>query len=358
MKSKLNVFYFFTLVFLLSIILSLNNLLAQNVTITLKRPPPNQLKLADLWEITINNPSRSNLQVFLHGTVVESVDGLVVDANSKVFTLPPGLKIYRGSEVEPVKVNSVQDKYKIPFLRTGKVPDGIYRVCVEVILADRNTIIGTDCFDQVVKNISPPILITPTEGSEINEILPIFTWLAPRPITSGFSVTYKFKLVTLFRGQTPLDAMVSNPSILEQSNIFPTFFQFPISARQLVPNTNYAWKISAFNGRTLLGESEIWWFLYKPLKINGRDGVIKDRNSGDFSDIPIKRKDPFTGFKDNGRLRNPFNNPIVRTPNDKDFIPVGDLFETDIITLALIPTEIPNDISKDLLGELLRKCYK
>lgn len=342
------------LLVLLGILHNVNFLFAQTqVTITVRRPPPNQLKIADLWEITINNLSRQSLRGYLHGTVNEAKDGEIVNVTSSIFSIAPGVKVYHAADIEPLKVISVQEKYKTPFLRTGSVPDGTYEVCVEVLDAETARVLGTDCFEQSVKVFSPPILVSPTDGSEVELRLPIFTWLAVSPVNRSFRISYTMRLVTMFRGQTPFDAMSSNPAVFTTS-VATNILQMPISARELIPNTTYAWKITAYDAGTKVSESEIWTFIYKPLKlpeVEKREPVVKNK-------LPDVKKD-IGRNSDNGRTRNPYNDPILRTPKDKSFIPVSEReSDEDDYFVHLVLVNEDENLPFALENQLLKKCYK
>ena len=237
---------------------------AQGVTVILSQPPPNQLRVSDLWRVQLFNNSDESIEVFLHGTATRIGEGQIVDAESRVFTLPPGRLAIRGSQLEPIKVNESNPRYRDIVTRTGTVPSGEYEICVFVRDASTGEELGSDCITQIVERLSPPILINPTDESEVQEALPIFTWTPPVPTPRGGRILYTLRIAEVLGRQTPYDALQSNPAFFEKSGIRTTTLQYPSSARSMQTNKRYAWRVTAFSGTVSLGESEVWEFTKKP----------------------------------------------------------------------------------------------
>lgn len=97
-------------------ILTLNSMSESQVTVQLQQPPPDKLSEEYLWKLTIINSTQNTLKVYLNGTVTESVDGKILDAKSKGFDLPPGVKLIQRSEIEPTEATYFQkEKYEEAF---------------------------------------------------------------------------------------------------------------------------------------------------------------------------------------------------------------------------------------------------
>jgi hypothetical protein len=104
------------------------------ILVVLTQPPPNQLRVSDLWKVDLTNTSNADVQVYLRGYADEETDGRVVDARSRVFTVPANRHIrVTGTLLEPITVDEWNERYKTIVLRTGLMPTGTYHVCVEVI---------------------------------------------------------------------------------------------------------------------------------------------------------------------------------------------------------------------------------
>ena len=257
------------------------------VDIRLTQPPPNQLRIADLWKVELNNRTGRPVRVSLHGTAEETSipDGIIADATTKVITLQPGRTIVTGNDVQPIRVDQSNNKYRDALLRTGSVPSGDYIICCEVISEETDQILGRDCKFVKIERMTIPILIAPPDESVVPDKYPVFSWLSGSPPASGFRPTYQLKIVEVFSTQSPYSAMSSNPAWFIRDNINVNVFQYPVSTRAFEVGRRYAWKITAFNandGRVPMGESEIWWFTYKPETDDGRgDDQADKRGDGD-----------------------------------------------------------------------------
>lgn len=267
----------------------------ERVTIRLTQPPPNQLRIGDLWKIDLDNQSGRALEVYLHGTAEETSipDGIIADARTKVFTLQPGRTRITGNDVQPVTVDESNPRYRDALLQTGSVPTGDYTICCEVILAENDQVLGRDCKFVIINRLTIPILITPPDESDVAELLPVFSWMPSMPPGPGQRISYDIRVVEIFGKQTPADAIARNPAWFEQQRLPRVTLQYPVSARRFQPQQRYAWKIAAFEdgarARIPLGESEIWSFTYMPSSADnggddddgdGRDDTGRDTTSG------------------------------------------------------------------------------
>ena len=243
---------------------------AQNaVTVILRPPPPNQLKVADLWEITLINTGRTTLSVYLKGTVTEEKDGLVATATSSTFSLPPGTKVFTSrniSQLSPVNTSFKNPKYEDIINAIGAAPSGTYNICIEVYASSLDAgMLASNCVNShTVESTSQPLLLSPQDAADVEDMRPIFTWAMPTPVSARSSVSYSIRIVQLLGRQSPVAAIQANPAWVELDNVTATTIQFPPGARQLIAGNVYAWKVSAFMGGALLGESEVWQFRYSP----------------------------------------------------------------------------------------------
>lgn len=255
-----------------------------SVRVQLFRPPPNQLKVADLWRVRLDNRTNRTIEVYLFGTVDEAKDGKIVDATTARFRLAPGSRTVTGAEIQPIDATYYIPRYKDVFLRTGQAPTGDYTVCVTVREAGTDRDLGTDCYDQRVEVLTPPILVAPIDGATVEEKLPVFSWLPPAPLKSGQRVNYSLKIVEILGRQTPYDALQSNPAFFERGSLPTTVLQYPIGSRAFREKSHYAWRVTAADGTFPLGESEIWEFTFT--------GGTKFSGIGDD---PIGNVDPTDG---------------------------------------------------------------
>jgi hypothetical protein len=251
-------------------VLSVALLFAQSpVTVILRPPPPNQLKVADLWEITIINSGRTTLNVYLKGSVTEKKDGLIATATSSVFPLPPGTKMFTAkniSQISPVNTSFKNSKYEDILNALGSAPSGTYDICIELRASGLDAgILASDCVNShSVESTSQPLLLSPQDAADVAEGRPMLSWAMPMPQRAGGGVSYSIRIVQLLGKQSPAAAMQANPAWVELSDVKTTTIQYPPGARPLIAGNLYAWKVSAFFRGALLGESEVWRFGYAP----------------------------------------------------------------------------------------------
>ena len=242
--------------------------LAQSASVKLFQPPPNQLRIADLWRVQLFNNTREPIEILLRGTVTEARDGLVVEAESRTFTLRPGAQVVTGRELEPIDVVESDPKYRSIVTRTGSAPSGDYTICVFILSAETGEELGSDCIDHTIEILSPPILIAPTDEESLAVPLPIFTWTPPVPApSSGARLTYRIRIAEILGRQSPYDAIRSNPAYYEQQNLRTPTFQYPGAARSFVNGRRYAWRVFAYDNGIEVGESEVWSFTRSSIAI-------------------------------------------------------------------------------------------
>lgn len=246
------------------------------VSIRLTQPPPGQLRVADLWKVELDNRSGRTVRVYLHGSAEERSipDGIIVDAFTRVIDLRPGRTMITGNDVQPIRTENENPRYRDALLQTGSVPTGEYEICCEVISSETDMVLGRDCKFVTINKLTVPILVAPPDESFVTERMPTFSWLPPAPVGPTMRLTYQLRVVEIFGRQTPQDAMARNPAFFEAEPPRPVFL-YPVSARAFSKGARYAWKITVFEetarARVNVGESEIWSFTYGDDPAFGRD---------------------------------------------------------------------------------------
>lgn len=307
---------------------------AQRVIVNLQPPPPYQMRIEDMWKLYIIN-NGPQTEVYLHGTVIEQQAGLIVDLATSLFTLPRGLKRVRANDVGTVSINQKNSNYQSVIDRLSALPNGSYEICVEVIDAATNNVLGTGCIVHEVLGLSQIVLIYPEDqsiiysaGSGLN-VRPtrdklkgetddettgitswektgeglsdtwqnayemtnfIFSWLPPVPVPRNVIITYRIKIVELYDLQSAYDAMQSNTLFYSASGIYTTTYVYPVSAREFNSNRTYAWQVEAYADGTLLTSSEIYTFSFNPtLQRKPVSVIVKDRAGQEAAVQDIKQ---------------------------------------------------------------------
>lgn len=338
---------------------------AQTISVQLQPPPPFQFRVEDMWNLVVINPG-SVRQVFLRGTAVEVSTGLIVDVSTSVFDLPPGTKRIRSNDVGSVTINQKKDEFESVINRLSSLPNGSYEICIEVIEAVSNSLLGSSCIDHDVLSISQVTLLYPEHKTTLNSyngfndesgdtllntLKPVqskinsqivFTWLPPVPVPLSKVVRYKIKMVEVFGMQSAYDAMNSNPLFFSSEGILTTSYLFPLAARDFNPDRTYAWQVEAYIDGHLQSQSEIFEFSFprNTTKKNSNDlhksltGQLNELNNGieglpgglSYKNNLVNKNhlSSFTGYQSSSFSGASFNN--------SNSSPINFLFEGEIFS--------------------------
>ncbi|BDQ02471.1 hypothetical protein [Ignavibacterium sp.] len=146
---------------------SVQEISAQSVIVNLQAPPPYQMRIEDMWNLVIVNREIER-QVYLHGTAIELTTGLIVDVSTSVFNLPTGSKRVRAADVGTITINQKNSNYQSVINRLSALPNGSYEICIEVIDANSNSVLGVSCITQEVLNLSQVTLMYPEDQAILN----------------------------------------------------------------------------------------------------------------------------------------------------------------------------------------------
>jgi hypothetical protein len=246
---------------------------AQDVaSIHLRQAPPNQLRVTDLWEVDLINPTRTPITVHLVATVTaQGSTGLVLTATSAPFTLLPGMKVITAATAN--ELSPVQTQYRVGRVRdavtgTGEFPAGDYTVCVSVNSPSsvRSPVLASDCVQQHVENTAALVLLMPVDQDSIQEPYPVFTWTWGGGGRLDLRMHYKLRIVEILGRQSAQAAMQRNLAWFEADKLTAAVVQFPPSARAFQSGHRYAWMVSVSLFNAPAGESEVREFVYAPPK--------------------------------------------------------------------------------------------
>ena len=194
---------------------------------------------------------------------MEARKGPLFRGNSNEFESPPGRERITARDIREIRDEWYLEEDKQFILRTGTVPAGSYDACLYLMDASTGQELTQQCIHIEVRPAAPPRLISPRSGKGLETGRPIFTWTKPAPVPFDQRVLYKFKIVEVYKGQTKEEAIRANPAWYEEDGISRTSFQYPLRAKDLDPDRQYAWQVQAFyeEGFPLgknRGMSEIW----------------------------------------------------------------------------------------------------
>lgn len=251
-------FYFL----LCGLILSFTHSYSQNVSINQFPSLPNQLKMSDLWNISISNFDNNSYNVKLKVSVRLNNSDEVLVAETGVFRQLSGTRNYQGKLLEPINYSLISDKIINSIRRTGGFPDGEYSICVDVINNDNLQIIANSCIDVSVATSIAPVLFAPYDGSDMYDNLIVWSWFMQPETSSGEKVVCDLIAVEILEGQTAEEAIKVNPPVLNKTNLTTASWQTNFAMRTFKSGTRYAWKVFAKADGKIINESEIWQFTY------------------------------------------------------------------------------------------------
>lgn len=214
------------------------------------------------WTIQLSSFEEAN--VYLTGDVTAASGERILHQQSTPFPIVQG------------KINAVPSNCIITpqfFSREvetfcasqGILPYNNYQECVEVHEDHTGKLLARLCKDFNLQ-LTLPQLISPFNQEHIPPVQPVLTWLRPQN-SSGFSqgIEYTLTITELLPGQSPLEALNTNPYQLQQSHLTSESFLYPPSAKELTAGKQYAWQVTAYQGAMLVGKTEVWVFTPDPL---------------------------------------------------------------------------------------------
>ncbi|MFZ1321294.1 MAG: hypothetical protein WAT71_07030 [Ignavibacteria bacterium] len=247
--------------YLLIVILLISGTIFSQVTVTLQQPPPFQFKVEDMWKVTLNNTG-ADVSVYLTGSVTRGTVP-VVTATTAVFDLPQGMKKVSSQEMSPIDLKEYNNNIEQTLNKTGTFESGTYTICITVLNSGNNDELGSFCNDYEIINMTKMEIISPEYNEEVLFLLPSFTWLPPTPLPPGKIVSYQFQITEVLNRQTPEYAFLSNPIYFYSEKILTTLFQYPLAAKPLINDRNYAWRIISYVDGIQYFESPVSVFKFK-----------------------------------------------------------------------------------------------
>jgi hypothetical protein len=190
------------------------------------------------------------------------------------FSLGPGeTRLLSWREVISEEAVEYDGSIRQQVAATGELPEGQYRLCVQALNAQLRPISPQACGSFGIVLADPPVLVSPIGGAQASPT-PLLQWRPSNPPAPGLQ--YQVTVKVRYRGQTPAQAMASNPVRL-QATVPTTSYQVPVTEQLGVDATdpNYAghvWQVQALlNGRPYgrnRGLSQIEWFVVPPIAVD------------------------------------------------------------------------------------------
>jgi len=216
-----------------------------------------------LWNMVLTNTEPTALSVQLQVVFTEVNTGQpVFTASVSPMMISPGTTQLTPGNIGAVMFNIANPDYQIDPGPNGLLPVGTFNVCYNFLIDKYNKVVR-ECQQINIPPLGPLLLIQPANGSELENMYPLFSWLPPTPAKSLNNLRYDIRLVEIQEQQSPADAIKDNLQVFTTAPLTTTNYPYTNNAASLEPGKKYAWQIIAMNNLTMITKSEVWSFSIK-----------------------------------------------------------------------------------------------
>ena len=226
--------------------------------------------------LSVINRTPAAQQVRIFFNVTDGANRIVLSAASGPQPIGAGATVIFENPYD-IEGNTERDPVEDELAaRTGRLREGDYTACA-VVADNTGFSLAESCADFTIVYPDPPMLLGPDNSGVIDQQDPLFQW-TPVQTPVAFQLTYVMRVVEIFSGQTPAEALRANiPHYQSLDGTMPSL-RYPIDARPFETGKKYAWAVQVLdqNGyapATNEGRSEIWTFTF--------DEDPPSKNSGD-----------------------------------------------------------------------------
>ncbi len=253
--------------------------------------------------LTITNNSGTDTEVILELTIIREQSGILAHGSSNPFTVTSGGTVQLNSDrfVDWGSV-SYDGAFRDEILRTGRLPEGEYSICITIRDIAGNSLATDICATFTIVYPAPPSLIFPMDGDSVITQYPVFTW-TPLNVPPEYQLRYVLTIVEVLSGQSDHQALLANIPQYDNDQLVTTNFQYPMDGLPLEAGKRYVWQVQAvdqngFPPSSNQGRSEIWSFVVRsssdsafssgPLIVEiapNATGTLSDFNTSSFESV-------------------------------------------------------------------------
>ncbi len=219
-----------------------------------------------IGQAIITNGTSTTERVRVYLAIIHDTRGKLATANSRLFDFPPGSsQTIATSDLIDDKSIDYDHSIRELAVRTGRLPEGKYRVCIRLETESGTVLIDNQCAEFTIVYPDPLYLIYPVDGDSITTTYPMFQW-TPVQVPIGFRVHYNFLMTEVFQGQSPAQALAANYPQYKNTNVSGAGLLYPPEALPLQTGKRYAWQVQVLDDigyppSANDGKSEIWTFV-------------------------------------------------------------------------------------------------
>lgn len=227
----------------------------------------------NLWNITVINTSATNYECRIDLTLRDRASGLeVLTATTGLFQVGAGAKQLNAANLLPLQYNYISSS--VTARNNDFIPVGDYTACYRLIENGKN-ILAEDCESFDVEPLSPPMLISPADSSQLNVEPSQFIWVPPAPMNLFNRLQYEVVVAEILPGQKPEEAIQQNLPFYTEPNIPINNLTYKGMASSFEKDKWYAWQVVAKDENAYAGKSEVWIFKLNTL---GRENIPVPNN--------------------------------------------------------------------------------
>ncbi len=236
-------------------------LLQAQITVSIQLPPAGLIQKDQLWNLVLVNNGSTAIDANVLMSLQDAVTGQnVLSAGSRNINLNKGVKVLSVQDVQPI-----QYTYGSATISGSYLPLGSYIACytVSTNVGEKVQVLADECARVNINPLSPPILNSPSDKSELSITYPQLSWTPPAPIDMFDNLNYDVAVAEVMQGQSPTEAILYNTPVYVKSYIKTPYENYPSSYSRLEPGKTYAWQVIAKNGLSYSAATEVWTFNIK-----------------------------------------------------------------------------------------------
>ncbi|MGN6293151.1 MAG: hypothetical protein ACTHMV_10450 [Chitinophagaceae bacterium] len=228
------------------------------IVLSVQLPPGGMVQKDQLWNLVAMNNGTASMDAVLLLSLQDVATGqTVLTASTRSLVLPPGVKMIRVQDLQPVQYN-----YSGAGFEGLYIPLGAYNACYTIsrTTAESQEPVTTECVRINITPLGPPLLNLPADKSIIESFYPQFSWMPPTPLDMFNDLSYDLNVVEMLEGQSPAEAITNNSPVYSRQYLKQPFENYATSFAPLEKNKSYAWQVTARNGMNYATSTEVWMF--------------------------------------------------------------------------------------------------
>lgn len=234
--------------------------LKAQLVLTAQLPPAGFVNKDQLWNLIVVNNKADVLDVTIRMNLQDAVTGeVVLSAVTGNVLIAKGVKTISARDIQPILYN-----YNVPDISKIYLPLGSYVACYQVnTRSGKEEPLAQECISFNVDPLSPPLLNSPSDKSEIETPYPQFTWMPPSPYDMFSNLSYDILVTEILEGQSATEAIQYNTPVYSKGDIAQPYESYASSFTKLDTGKIYAWQVVAKNGLSYAAKTEVWTFKLK-----------------------------------------------------------------------------------------------